>query len=205
MKKTTVFVSILSILLIGITLSFRPLGYKVGDIAKDFRLKNIDDKFVTMSDFKDAKGFIVVFTCNHCPYAKMYEERIMDLDKEFVSKGFPVIAINPNDPSIVPDDSFENMRKRAKEKGYTFPYLLDETQEVAKVYGAEKTPHVYLLNKEKDGLRVSYIGAIDDNAQDATTAKQIYVKDAVNALLSGKKIEKSTSKAIGCSIKWKNS
>ncbi|GAB4340564.1 MAG: thioredoxin family protein [Flammeovirgaceae bacterium] len=205
MRKITVFASIVGVLLMGIVLSFKPMGYKVGDIAKDFRLKNIDDKLVSLADFKDAKGFIVVFTCNHCPYAKMYEDRIMALDKEFASKGFPVIAINPNDPSVVPDDSFENMKKRAKEKGYTFPYLFDETQEIAKTYGAEKTPHVYLLNKEKEGLRVSYIGAIDDNAQDANAAKQFYVKDAVNALLSGKKIEKTSSKAIGCSIKWKNS
>lgn len=185
--------------------AFRITGYSVGDLATDFSLKNVDGKFVSLKDFKEAKGFIVIFTCNHCPYSKLYEDRIIELDNLFASKGYPVIAINPNDPSIVPDDSYENMQKRAKEKAYPFPYLWDETQQIAKTYGAEKTPHVYLLNKEKEGLRVCYIGAIDDNAQEASEVKVHYVKEAVNSLLTGKKIEKTTSKAIGCSIKWRKS
>src|SRR6201998_1173599 len=102
-------------------------GYKVGDKATDFKLKNVDDKMVSMADYKDAKGIIVVFTCNHCPFAKKYESRIMDLDKKMKAKGFPVVEISPNDQTVEPDDSFENMQKRAKEKGYTFPYLMDET------------------------------------------------------------------------------
>lgn len=204
MKK--VFYSLLTTAGLAICLlAFRITGYKVGDLATDFSLKNVDGRIVSLKDFKEAKGFIVIFTCNHCPYAKLYEDRIIELDKTFATKGYPVIAINPNDPSIVPDDSFENMQKRAKEKGFTFPYLWDETQQIAKTYGAEKTPHVYLLNKEKDGLRVCYIGAIDDNAQEAGQVKVNYVKEAVNSLLEGRKIEKTTSKAIGCSIKWKKS
>src|SRR6476620_5496600 len=109
--------------------SFKPeAGYKVGDKAADFKLKNVDGTMVSLADYKDAKGFIVVFTCNHCPYAKAYESRIMGLDKEFRSKGYPVIAINPNDPAIEPDDSYNNMGAVANKKGHPFPYLLDETQ-----------------------------------------------------------------------------
>src|SRR6187551_1121107 len=97
-------------------------GYKVGDKATDFKLKNVNGKQVSLADYKSAKGFIVVFTCNHCPYAKAYEQRILGLDKMYASKGYPVIAINPNDTKAVPDDSYENMVSVAKAKGYTFPY-----------------------------------------------------------------------------------
>src|ERR1700752_3077351 len=153
-------------------------GYKPGDKAADFKLKNVDGKMVSMADYKDAKGIIVVFTCNHCPFAKKYESRIMDLDKKFKSQGYPVIAISPNDPTIVPDDSYENMQALAKEKKYSFPYLIDETQETAKTYGATKTPHVYILQKEKGAMVVKYIGAIDDNADDASAVKEKYVENA---------------------------
>src|SRR5690606_4664699 len=109
------------------------------------------------------KGYILIFTCNHCPFAKMYEDRIIDLHNKYAPKGFPVIAINPNDPTIVPDDSFENMQKRAEKKDYPFPYLFDETQSTAKAYGAEKTPHVYVLEKKGNDFYVQYVGAIDNN------------------------------------------
>src|ERR1700752_4122941 len=135
MKKiSTLFAAAAFVLLAAFTEG----GYKVGDKAADFKLKNIDNKMVAMADFKDAKGIIVVFTCNHCPFAKKYESRIMDLDKKYKSQGFPVIAISPNDPAVEPDDSFANMQKLAKEKGYSFPYLFDETQTTAKEYGATK-------------------------------------------------------------------
>ena len=119
-----------------------------GDYAKDFELPNVDGKMVSLSDYGDAKGFIVVFTCNTCPYAKAYESRIIDLDKKYADKGFPVIAVNPNDISKQPGDSMDEMKKRASSKGYSFPYLRDDSQEVAKAFGATKTPHVYVLNKE---------------------------------------------------------
>lgn len=178
-------------------------GYKVGDKATDFKLKNVDGKMVSMADYKDAKGIIVVFTCNHCPFAVKYESRIMDLDKKFKPQGYPVIAISPNDPTIVPDDSYENMQALAKKKGYTFPYLIDETQDIAKTYGAMKTPHVYILQKEKDGMVVKYIGAIDDNADDASAVKEKYVENAIANLQAGKPVTPETTKAIGCGIKWK--
>lgn len=176
-------------------------GYKIGDIATDFSLKNVDDKMVSLADYKDAKGFIVIFTCNHCPYSVAYEDRIIALDKEYKSKGYPVIAINPNNPASYPSDDFENMKIRAKEKGFTFPYLLDDGQKIFPQYGATKTPHVFILEKSDKGNVVKYIGAIDNNYQDASKADDTYVKKAINALLEGKEVAVKETKAIGCSIK----
>jgi peroxiredoxin len=178
-------------------------GYKVGDKAIDFKLKNTNGKMVSLGDYKEAKGFIVTFTCNHCPFAKMYEERIMALDKKYAAKGYPVIAINSNDPVLSPEDSYDNMVARAKQKDYSFPYLFDETQDIARSYGATNTPHLYVLSKENGVLLVKYIGAIDDNAQDAAKATKHYVEDAVNALLENKPVTVAQTKAIGCTIKWR--
>ncbi|MEO1417085.1 MAG: thioredoxin family protein [Bacteroidota bacterium] len=181
------------------------VGYNVGDVAADFSLKNIDDKMMSLSDMEDAKGFVVVFTCNHCPYSKLYEDRIVAIDKKYKAKGFPVIAINPNDPETYPEDSFDNMKKRAKNKGFTFPYLWDETQDIARTYGAERTPHVYLLNKVDGKLKVAYIGAIDDNARNQDDVEDRFLENAIDALLSGKKIDEPYTRAIGCTIKWSDS
>lgn len=178
-------------------------GYKIGDTARDFSLKNVDGKMVSMKDMKNAKGFIVVFTCNHCPFSKAYESRILELDKKYNAKNYPVIAINPNDVSIVPDDSFENMVVLSKEKGYSFPYLYDESQEIASAYGATRTPHLFVLQKVDDKLIVKYIGAIDNNTEDAEKADKKYVEDAVDALVAGKSVPTTETKAIGCGIKWK--
>jgi peroxiredoxin len=176
-------------------------GYKVGDMATDFSLKNIDDKMVSLADYTDAKGFIVIFTCNHCPYSVAYEDRIVALDKKYKSKGYPVIAINPNDPAINAEDSFDNMKIRAKDKKFTFPYLIDETQEIYPQYGATKTPHVYVLEKVAEGNRVAYIGAIDDNSNEPELVTEKYVEAAVDALLKGEQPLITETKAIGCSIK----
>lgn len=176
-------------------------GYKIGDVATDFRLKNVDGKMVSLKDFSKAKGFIVVFTCNHCPFAKAYEDRIIALDKKYSAQGYPVIAINPNNPAKAKDDSYELMQVRAREKGFTFPYLFDDGQKIYPQYGATKTPHVYILQKTDKGNIVKYIGTIDDNYEDESAVKQKYVENAVNALLQGKEIELKETKAIGCSIK----
>ena len=178
-------------------------GYSIGDEATDFKLKNIDGKMVSLSDYKSAKGFIVIFTCNHCPYAKKYEERIVALDNMYKSKGYPVIAVNPNDPAVQQEDGFEEMKQRAKEKGFTLPYLVDEEQKIYPQYGATKTPHVFLLNKEKGRNIVKYIGAIDNNYEDASDVSEFYVQDAVNSLLKGEKIKTEKTVAIGCTIKVK--
>ena len=176
-------------------------GYKVGDMATDFNLKNTDNKMVSLKDYKDAKGFIIIFTCNHCPFAKAYEDRIFALDRKFARLGYPVIAINPNNPEKQKDDSFELMKVRAKEKRFTFPYLFDEGQKIYPQYGATKTPHVYILQKTAKGNEVKYIGAIDDNYEDEASVKQKYVENAVNSLLNKTEIAVKETKAIGCSIK----
>jgi len=176
-------------------------GNKIGDIATDFHLKNVDNKMVSLSDYKDAKGYIVIFTCNHCPFAKAYQDRIIALNKKYATKGYPVIAINPNDPKMEPIDSFEGMQQRAKEKGFTFPYLFDDGQKIFPQYGATKTPHVFVLNKEKGKNIVRYIGAIDDNYANPADVSHKYVEAAVDALLSNKPIVQATTVAIGCGIK----
>src|ERR1700712_2857967 len=201
MKK---FFTLLTVAVIGLA-AFKAGtdGYKVGDVAADFKLKNVDGKMVSLSNYKAAKGFIVVFTCNHCPYAKAYESRIMDLDKMYAAKGYPVIAISPNDPVSEPQDSFDNMKKLATEKKYSFPYTIDETQDITRAYGAKATPHVYVLQKTAQGNVVQYIGAIDNDTENTNAGKVKYVENAVNALLAGKPIATSSTKAIGCGIKWK--
>ena len=178
-------------------------GYKVGDAATDFKLKGVDNKMVSLENHKDAKGFIVIFTCNHCPYSIAYEDRIIALDKKYSPLGYPVVAINPNDPALEPKDSFELMIKRAKEKGFTFPYLFDDGQKIFPQYGATKTPHVFILKKEETKNIVKYIGAIDDNYKNAADVSKKYVEDAVDALLANREVEVKTTVAIGCSIKVK--
>lgn len=190
-------------LVLGVISAFtlNPGGYQVGDVATDFSLKNVNDKMVSLKDFKDAKGFVVIFTCNHCPFAKAYEDRIIAIDKKYKSLGYPVIAINPNNPDVQKDDSFDLMKKRAKEKGFTFPYLFDDGQKIYPQYGATKTPHVYLLQKTSKGNIVKYIGAIDDNYSDESAVKTKYLENAINSLLKDEEIVVKTTKAIGCSIK----
>jgi len=178
-------------------------GYEVGDSATDFRLKNVDGNMVSLSDYPDASGFIVIFTCNHCPYSIAYEDRIIELDEKYRPHGFPVIAINPNDPDVQPADSFEKMQERAEEKGFTFPYLLDEGQTVYPQYGATRTPHVFVLEKAGGDLIVRYIGAIDNNHSDPAAADAPFVAMAIDALLAGGTPEPDFTKAIGCTIKTK--
>ena len=180
-----------------------PVGYAVGDVVNNFSLMNVDGKNVSLNDYIDKEGVIVVFTCNHCPYAKAYETRIMELDAKYAGLNYPVIAINPNDPIKEPDDSPENMKKRAEEKNYSFPYLFDATQQVAKDFGATRTPHVFLLQKVNGQFKVAYIGAIDDNTDDGSKAENKFVEDAIASLKKGEQPVVSFTKAIGCTIKWK--
>lgn len=198
------FLSILTVafVFIGVT-AFAPpagTGYKVGDTATDFKLMNVDGKMVSLADYKDAKGYIVIFTCNHCPFSIAYEDRIIALNNKYASQGFPVIAINPNDPAVSEGDSYMMMQGRAKEKGFTFPYLFDDGQKVFPVYGATRTPHVFLLDSKRV---VKYIGAIDDNVNEPKSVQEKYLENAINALKDGKEITTSYTKAVGCSIKVK--
>lgn len=175
-------------------------GLKIGDTADDFYLKNVNGDMVSLSGIEGAKGYIVTFTCNTCPYAVEYEDRIINLHKKYAPIGYPVIAINPNDPEVKKGDSFSAMQVRAEEKSFPFEYVFDEGQKVFPKYGATKTPHVFLLNKD---LVVKYIGAIDDNHEDANLVKVKYVEDAISALEAGNDPDPSTTKAVGCGIKSK--
>jgi peroxiredoxin len=175
-------------------------GLKIGDAAEDFNLKNVNGDLVSLSSIEGAKGYIVTFTCNTCPYAVEYEDRIIALHKKYAPMGYPVIAINPNDPEVKEGDSFKAMQVRAEEKSFPFEYVFDEGQKVFPAFGATKTPHVFLLNKE---LVVKYIGAIDDNHEDVNLVKVKYVEDAISALEAGNDPDPATTKAIGCGIKSK--
>jgi len=177
-------------------------GLEVGDTAPDFKLQNaVDDSWVSLSDYENAKGYIVIFTCNMCPYSKMYEDRINDLSNEYADKGYPVIAINPNDPDVVSGDGYAEMKVRADEKEFSFKYLFDANQEVFPAYGATRTPHVFLLDQNRV---VKYIGAIDDNAKSADDVTKNYVANAIAAMEAGSDPDPSFTKAIGCTIKVKS-
>lgn len=177
--------------------------YKAGDVASDFKLKNVKGEMVSLSEIKDADGFIVSFWCNTCPVVKKYDQRLQDLHAKYAPKGYPVVAINPNDPAVSPGDSYEKMKETAAKLNYKFEYLFDETQEVARKYGATNTPHIYILSKKDGKLVVVYVGAIDNNADDASAADKKYAEDALNSLLDGKAVAVAGTRAIGCSIKWK--
>lgn len=172
---------------------------KIGDAAPTWSgLTGVDDKQHSLPDYEKAKLVVVVFTCNHCPVAVAYQDRLIALQKDYGSKGVQVVAINPNSPKKQPQDSFEKMKDRASEKGFNFPYLLDATQSVAKDYGATCTPHVFVLDKDR---KIAYMGAIDDSMR-AAKVKEPYLRSALDALLEGKKPPKAVTQQVGCSIKW---
>jgi peroxiredoxin len=172
-----------------------------GQAAPAFSLKNVDDRQVAFTQFPNAKGFIVNFTCNTCPVALGYEERIMELDKKYAPQGYPVIAINPNDPAVSAGDSFDKMKARAKTKGYTFPYLYDADQKITNLYGAKNTPTVFLVRKTNIGNVVEYTGAIDNDAQNTNPGKKRFLEQAIMDLQANKKPGVASTKAIGCSVR----
>ncbi len=197
MKKLPILIMLA---LIAVSLNAQ---YSVGDKVRDFNLKGTDGKMHSMSEFKDARGYIITFTCNTCPYAKKYEDRIISLNKDFAPIGFPVIAINSNDVAQQPMNSMSEMKKRAKDKGYEFPYLRDDDQSVAKQFGAVRTPEIYLVLKKGNDFYVAYTGAIDDNVDMPEQADKHFVSLAIQDVEKGKKVEIPETRAVGCSIKWK--
>lgn len=176
---------------------------KAGDTAPDFKLKNVDGKDVSFASFPKAKGYIVVFTCNTCPYAVAYEQRIIDLDNKFRPQGYPVIAINPNDPEAQPDDTFAKMQDLAKQKKYPFPYLFDAGQKVTDQFGAKRTPHIFIVSKTAKGNVVEYVGAIDNDPEGTKTEKVKYAEDVIAALKNNQKPAITQTKEIGCTVKRK--
>ncbi len=178
-------------------------GVGVGDKAPEFQLKGIDGQMHSFQTIKDAngdapKGYIVIFTCNTCPVAKMNEQRIIALQEAYGGKGYPVVAIQPNDPAVKPGDSFEAMQSYAKEKDFNFLYLFDDGQEIYPQYGATRTPEVFLVDKD---LIVRYHGAIDNSARNEDGVKEKFLENAIQAIEEGKEPSPAKTKAIGCSIK----
>jgi len=173
---------------------------KIGSQAPDFNLPGIDGKKYSLSSLTDKKALIVIFSCNHCPYVQAYEDRIIRIQEDYAHKGVVVIAINSNDDVNYPDDSFENMKKRAAEKKFNFHYLRDEEQSIARAYNATHTPEIFLFDK---GRKLVFHGKIDDNWQEPDRVQNPYLKNALDELLAGKEISVPETFTIGCTIKWK--
>lgn len=178
------------------------ISMETGTQAPDFQnLKGVDGRLHSLSDFASKKVLVIVFSCNHCPYVQAYEDRMVALQTEFESKGVQFIAINSNDTASYPDDSFDNMMKRAHIKKFNFPYLRDESQAVARAYKASHTPHLFVFDQSR---RLRYTGKIDDNWQFPDQVKEHYLRDALMALCDGRAPKESATFAIGCTIKWKS-
>jgi peroxiredoxin len=164
------------------------------------KMKNIDGRELSIADVAGEKGTLVIFSCNHCPYVVAWEPRIAEIGNAYQKKGIGVIVINPNDPKKVPQDGFEAMQKRAQERGFEFPYVVDATSDVARAYGATKTPEVFLFDKD---WKLVYHGAIDDNSGNPSKVEAHYLRDALEALISDEEIALPQTKAIGCTIKFR--
>ena len=173
---------------------------QINDKAADFDLPGVDGKNHSLKELSDKKAVIVIFSCNHCPYVQAYEDRIMEIQRDYAARDVQIIAINSNEDVQHPDDSFENMMKRAKEKKFNFLYLRDESQKAARDYGATHTPHIFLFDRKRT---LRYTGKIDDNWQDPKKVKRQYLREALETVLEGKEVKEPETFAIGCTIKWK--
>jgi thiol-disulfide isomerase/thioredoxin len=182
---------------------------EIGAAAPDFRLKGVDDKIYSLASFKNAEVLVIVFTCNHCPTAQAYEDRLIKLTSDYANKSVAVVAINPNDPASLRldeldfsdlGDSFAEMKIRAKEKKFNFPYLYDgETETASKAYGPIATPHVFIFDKDR---RLRYQGRVDDMESPFKTPTSTDARNAIDALLDHREIPVKTTKVFGCSVKW---
>lgn len=172
----------------------------IGERSPDFCLPGVDGKEYSLHAFKDHKAVVVVFMCNHCPYVRAYEDRVMQLQRAYPPPTVQFLAINSNDSVAYPEDSFANMIKRARDRQFNFPYLRDETQRVARAFGAEYTPEVFVLNSK---FQVRYIGRVDDNWQHPEKVQSHDLRDALEAVLHHRPVPNPVTHAIGCTIKWK--
>ena len=172
---------------------------KIGEKGPDFRLPGVDGKTVSMADFASSPVLVVMFTCNHCPYVQAYEDRLIALQAEYAGKGVSFVAINANDETLYPEDAFEKMVARAKSKRFNFSYLRNADQTVASAYGAEYTPEIFVLDRER---RLRYTGRIDDDWKDPGRVGRRDLKEAIEALLAGRPVTQPETYTIGCTIKW---
>jgi peroxiredoxin len=171
-----------------------------GDEAIAFELPGVDDRRHALADYADKEAVAVILTCNHCPYARAWEDRIVQIQADYAERGVQVVAISANDSQKYPADSFPMMKERAQEKGFNFPYLFDESQEVAHAYGAERTPEVFLFEKNR---RLLYHGAVDDNYEDSQSIENYYLRDALDAALADEEPAVAETSPLGCTIKWR--
>lgn len=203
MIRKTLLATIASALVVAATAApaggALPLGAAIP--MADAKMKNVDGKELSLADVRGPAGTLVVFTCNHCPFAKAWESRIVALGNAYASKGIGVIAVNANDPKVAAEDSFEVMQQRAKEKGMRFPYVVDATSNLARAFGATRTPEAFVF--DKDGKLV-YHGAVDDNGQDEAKVENPYLKNALDAVAAGGEVAVKETKSIGCSIKFRS-
>jgi peroxiredoxin len=172
----------------------------IGQDAPDFSLPGVDGKTYTLASFKDAKLLVIVFSCNHCPYVVGSEDRMIALAKDYATRGVTMVAINSNETDNHPEDSFEHMVARARDKKFPFAYLRDESQQVARAYGALRTPHFYVFDADR---KLRYTGRMDDNPKDASAARTHELRDALDDLLSGKPVRVPVTNPLGCNVKWR--
>ena len=199
--KVRIALSVAAVLLVSaVAASAADLAIGSPAPMADVKMKNVDGKDTSIAQVKGEKGTLVVFTCNHCPYSKGWEERIVAMGNTYAKRGIGVIAVNSNDPAVAADDGYEQMQTRAKERGMTFPYVVDQTSGVAKAFGATRTPEAFLFDKSG---KLVYHGTIDDNMQDASAVKATYLKDALESVANGQDVAVKETKALGCGIKFR--
>jgi peroxiredoxin len=185
------------------TLFFNVIFFFTASAQFDFALKNTDGKTVSLNNNPNAKGFIIVFTCNHCPFAKLYPKRLNQLNKKYLALGVPLIAISSTDTIMYAEDCYEKMVAKAKSGKYNFPYLYDSAQSVARNYKAERTPQAFVIWKENDNWVVKYNGAIDDNGADPELVTEHYVANAIDELLGGNQVKQPFTRSVGCKINFR--
>jgi peroxiredoxin len=173
---------------------------RIGDKAIPFNLPGVDNTTHSLAEYSSKKAVVVIFSCNHCPYVRAWEDRMIQIQTDYAARGVQLVAINANDAGKYPEDSFQKMKERAREKHFNFPYLRDDSQAIARAYGAERTPEVFLFDKEG---RLRYHGVIDDNYDDPVAVKARYLRDALDSVLAGTQPVTTETRPVGCSIKWK--
>ncbi len=198
---------IICLLLIVVTFPLQSFNKEaksaLGNTIPDFRLRNIDNTMVSLAGYKNARGFIVVFTCNRCPFAKLYTDRLNKLAARYKPQNVYLLAINSMDTLLLENESFEKMQQRATQEKFNFPYLHDPLQTEAKIFGADHTPQAYVVWKENNSWKIEYTGAIDDNGAEPTKVTSRYLANAVNDLLQGKKPSKPETRSVGCTITYR--
>lgn len=175
-----------------------------GNAVDDFSLKSVDGKYISLASLGEVSGAVLVFTSNYCQYSKAYEDRLNEIHQKYAAKGFPVVAINPSDPKAEPEESYEKMKKRAAEKKYSFYYLQDPEQRVAKSYDIREIPYVFLLQRYNGGnWGVEYVGAIDANPRNSNIPKERYLETAIQQLQDSTEVNPTATKVAGCEVKWR--